>query len=202
MKKMKRLEKQVEKDAEQLVESIREYSRVQADLWRLVPHLAVEADGRSLPQYPHIEYESGFTSNLDWERAYTMGYWQLRGERLERFEGERFDVYVDLENGELMHSWSVESRYSENEPARIENLLPLADRLEEVLNAEALVEVLSEARQESDSHYRPHAKQERTRRELLHKYKIEEVYTRHFPKIVEEPPEPDPDDWLRSSGHW
>ena len=80
-----KLEDRIATNAGDIVEMVREYSRTQNELWRRIPHLALEADGRT----GHSE-----TYGL----AYSYGYWHLDRE---------YGIHVDLENGELVSSSNI-----------------------------------------------------------------------------------------------
>ena len=72
-------------NAQNLIKEIRKYSESQKDLWRRVPLLALEADGRT-------------TYSTKYNRAYTMGFWPLESS----LEEEVYTVIVNLENGKLI----------------------------------------------------------------------------------------------------
>ena len=97
-----------------LAGEIRDYARSQRELWRQVPWLALEADGRT-----------GFGEGIVYRRGYlpvlTVGYTKL---------------YVDCESGELV-------RWSENRmpPAEDADVLLLLKGMEE-LDASGLIDAL------------------------------------------------------------
>ncbi len=76
---------ELEQRAKELVASIREWCRSQKELWRQVPNLALEANGRQ-----------GFCRY--YERAYESGYWAIQISRVD----DNYTVYVDLATGELV----------------------------------------------------------------------------------------------------
>ncbi|MDP3966562.1 MAG: hypothetical protein Q8Q04_03460 [archaeon] len=78
MKERSTLEKELFNDIKKISGKIREYSRSQKELWKKVPYLALEADGRG-----------GYSSEI--ANCYQRGY-----KKVSDF------VYVDLENGELI----------------------------------------------------------------------------------------------------
>jgi hypothetical protein len=71
--------------AEKIVEGIHEYSVSQKDLWRRVPWLALEADGRG-----------GWSDT--YQKAYTEGLWQI--DSCSRIVTP--NMYVDLDSGKLI----------------------------------------------------------------------------------------------------
>ncbi len=203
------LETQVERDAEKLAESIREYSRSQREYWRLVPYLALEADGRSysdpvrrnvylyadreggverLHKWPGVEYVPRFSTDRNWELAYTMGYWRLEGPSEKRAWPQ--NVYVDLDSGELVDGSSVQDPYVPVKPAETDDILYLAGKLDNLLNAEALVSALSEAAKRPEYNGETNGWRAKERKKLRRKHRVKEVYFRHSPKELKERPKP------------
>ncbi len=76
------LKREIENDARDLVERIREYSRSQKELWQQVPLLALEAQEKDNP-------------NNNYRRAYEQGY-------LRAYDDDFTLACVDLETGELV----------------------------------------------------------------------------------------------------
>ena len=119
----------ISKQADKLVQWIRDYSTSQKSLWRKIPYLALEADGRT-----------GYNDNYG--RAYSSGLWHIG-----------YSMYVDLESGNLVDSYAASRSFSigdydcEKESnlisANSENVLQLVYQIE-VLNTSLLVNQLAE----------------------------------------------------------
>ena len=107
---------------DELVETIREYSRSQKEIWQLVPNLALEADGRS-----------GYGLN----RVHSQGVLGLRS----TIHDGSFTVYVDLATGELVdpHTFHGKSRLV---PARDVSVLEVLANLD-ALDAQKIVDFLN-----------------------------------------------------------
>jgi hypothetical protein len=85
------LRESIEEQRAALIAAVREYCRQQTPHWQRVPHLALEADGRT-------GYSEAYS------RAYSQGYWALAAS----LERGYYRVYVDLATGELVNSFSHE----------------------------------------------------------------------------------------------
>lgn len=115
---------------EEAAEIVREFSRSQAEEWRKIPALALEADGR--------------TGHSDqYSRAYRSGLWALRSGVRDGW----YELFVDCATGDLVNA-------GENlDPAPDHAVLRVLQRPEE-LDAQAIVERLeAEARKEHGSYY-------------------------------------------------
>ena len=168
-----------------LAEALRDYSRSQAMHWRLIPHLALEADGR-------VCSDRGFSTDRNWERAYKAGYWELSG------PSAHHDVCVDLDSGELVDASSAESPYEPTKPAADEDILYLAGHLDDLLDSGALVSALTGAAARPEYNRETHGWRAKEREELRRKHHVQEVYFRP-PKELKKRPEPpsDEDYWER-----
>jgi len=78
-----------------LVKDICDYSISQKNLWRRVPYLALEADGRT-----------GFGDN--YSRAYNGGFWALDGSIV----NGGYEVYVHLTTGNLVDAYFASNSLS------------------------------------------------------------------------------------------
>ncbi len=107
------------------VEEMRKTVREQVATWRLVPNLALEADG-----------SVGFSDR--YRMAYTYGYWDVNG---------RMSVFVDLLTGELVSDFGVLG----GNPPQPAGDSAIMDFSAELLDAERVVR---ELRQEAKPHRR------------------------------------------------
>jgi hypothetical protein len=105
--------------AKELITELRRHSVAQKELWRLVPALALTADGRS----------GGWSDS--YSRAYYHGYWALEAAG----SSGGYQAYVDLASGRIVNP------YHPTQPAADEALLPLLLRPGD-LDAQALVNQL------------------------------------------------------------
>lgn len=112
----------LETKVKELDELIREYTRSERELWRLVPYLALHADGRS-----------GYSSQ--YAVAYQKGLWIIE-HSVDRFGS--YTVAVDCATGELV------SIPNTHEKAHVEDVLRCASRLHE-FDAAAVVLALQQA---------------------------------------------------------
>lgn len=112
----------LEAKVKELDELIRTYTRSAKELWRLVPYLALQADGRS-----------GYSSQ--YATAYQRGLWIIE-HSLDRFSS--YTVAVDCATGELVSIPNARER------AHKEDVLRCASRLHE-LDAPAIVLKLQKA---------------------------------------------------------
>ena len=110
----------VESLGDQLVEIIREISRIQAHLWQQIPALALEYNGRS-----------GYSGQL--QLAYTKRLWELD---IKTGSG-RSGCCVDLTSGELVWLWN------ENPPLNKKYVLALAFGIEQI-NAQQKIDWMTE----------------------------------------------------------
>ena len=97
-------------------EEVREAVRKQVEIWRLVPNLALEADGTT-----------GYSDR--YKMAYMHGYWDVNN---------RMSVFVDLLTGELVSDFGV---LGGNEP-RPAGYVVILDFSAELLDAERIVREL------------------------------------------------------------
>ena len=150
---MGNLKQKIEDIRKDLVEMIREHSRSQKELWRQVPYLALEADGRD-----------GYSDN--YSRAYHTGYWAIDAGVVRG----HYTVYVDLENGDLVDP------YSPDEPAWDGDVLRLANSVKE-LNAKKILKELKEEAQEP-THAAIEHPPKRWRKRLRKELGLKKLYTR------------------------
>ncbi|PJE51115.1 MAG: hypothetical protein COV29_02475 [Candidatus Yanofskybacteria bacterium CG10_big_fil_rev_8_21_14_0_10_36_16] len=88
--------------AKELIDKIREISRLQRSLWQQVPYLALQADGRT-----------GYADQ--YMRAYRSGYWVITSSCRDGC----YHVSVDLETGELVCPLAPERKSSDEDVLRI-----------------------------------------------------------------------------------
>jgi len=142
---------------EELVESVREYTRSQKDLWARIPYLALKADGRT-------GYSDAYL------RAYETGYWAIESGRINGYYG----VLVDCATGELINPGNT------GNPASDDTVLPLASHLNELDAAEIIAELRREGKKPVLIHSSPE-KQKEWRREMKNTIKrlnLKPVYVR------------------------
>lgn len=151
-----------------LEESIRDYARSQKEGWQQIPLLALEADGRT-----------GFSEK--YSRAYKSGYWALESS----IRDGRYQVYIDLETGELVDASSVDSSFpildldipkeGNPQPAKPECVLQIAHCMQE-LHAPFLIEKL---KLKGGEPVQVHTEKNENWREVLkEQLGLSEVYTR------------------------
>jgi hypothetical protein len=149
----------------ELVDGIRNYARAQKELWRQIPCLALEADGRT-----------GFSDSR--ARAYQFGYWTLTSSEDRLLGG--YGIYVDCATGELIRPSKP------NEMAHDNYVLALAYFSFRELDAAGIIEELRRHAQEpigscySAEEQKKHEEwREKKRKEL----NLQRVYVRkqHFP---------------------
>jgi hypothetical protein len=158
----KKLEENINNGVRQLLSLINQYSESQKELWREIPYLALEADGRD-----------GFSDN--YRRAYKSGFWALDSSNLNGY----CTVYVDLATGKLVDAYFASDSFrvvgynipkeSQIKPANEENIILLAFNMEE-LDAREIIASLKKERKISYVSYKDAEEQEawreRTRKEL------------------------------------
>ena len=132
----------ISKEKDQLATEIRDCAKAQADLWKQIPNLALQADGRS-----------GY--NDMYALAYRMRVWPIHS------QNGRYDAYIDLQTGEIVHfpNWpdaiyvkgeeiDIETENSKkSEPLPDKKIIILADNLD-WLNAQKLIDELNKCAQE------------------------------------------------------
>ena len=121
----------LEAKTNELDELIRAYTRSERELWRLVPYLALQADGRS-----------GYSSQ--YSIAYSMGLWRIE-HSLDRFSS--YTVAVDCATGELV------SIPNTREKAHKEDVFRCASRLHELDAAAVVLELRKEGKAPYSSCY-------------------------------------------------
>ena len=136
-----------------MARDIRSVSTLQKETWRLVPNLALEADGRS-----------GYLG--DYSMAYHHGYWRLR-------YGPT-GAWVDLETGKIVDPFRDPNKW-------VSDHVLLKISLES-LDAEGLVKKLRVAGKESTWKGYSTKKQAQWRDEIRKNFGVDEVYTRKEPK--------------------
>jgi len=158
----------LKKKAENLCTEIRGYSESQAKLWRKIPFLALQADGRT-----------GFSDK--YSMAYNFGYWNLE---FSIKEG-KYTIIVDLESGRLMEARSfgdvvlddVVNSGVEPREADDKEIIGLAFNLDEI-NAQRIISDLANGKKSPyPSYYNPEkqkAWRKKTRKELC----LEEIFSR------------------------
>lgn len=106
--------KKIFKTKKKLVEQIREYVRSQKELWRQIPYLALQADGR------------GSFSDV-YTRAYNVGVWPLEASIKDGY----YQVMIDLATGELISSFYL-YEYKKLANAHPDLILPLINGIDEL----------------------------------------------------------------------
>lgn len=137
---------------DEFVAAARRASKAQVDLWRQIPWLALQADGR--------------TGHLDqYADAFYSGYWVFNQGPNTSWSGASVNtgVCVDLETGELMGSYSaLDSDWGNKPPvpASAEGILRIL-AVPEQLDAESIVERLKKkAEQPTGSYYNEEEKRQ------------------------------------------
>jgi len=148
-------ESELNSKAEDLVAKIREFSKSQKELWQKIPYLSLQADGRA-----------GYSDGLS--RAYRNGFWELECSLVSGF----YQVYVDLETGELVNASSVSARQASDK-----NVLKIALNLEQ-LNAQKIITCLEERACQPYPTYENPIKQDSWRVETKEKLNLTETYSR------------------------
>jgi hypothetical protein len=157
-------------NAEKVVESIRNYSRSQRELWQRVPWLALEADGRN-----------GYCDT--YARAYSTGCWALEGSVSRGY----YSVYVNLFTGELVSAYSVPDDFSViSEVPKVSNLRPADNRevlkfalsLDELDAKKLISELEEEAKEPILPPYNPIG-QEVWRNEIRRDLNLKKIYVRN-----------------------
>ena len=152
IKRRKSLEKYLNNLYKDLPDKIREHSRLQKDLWRQIPYLALEADLRAC-------------ARKDFQRAYSRGLWKVRNTDLSDY----VNTYVNLETGELVNN---NFRLLKNE-----EVLSLVFYLDD-LNAEELVNRLKKEAKEGYPGYQKPEEVENHREIIRKRYGITKIYSR------------------------
>jgi len=142
---------QIETTGKELINRIREYGRSQKNFWQQIPYLALQADGR-------------YGYNDQYSRAYTQGYWAIRASCVSGYSNV-YDVYVDLENGELV------SAHDPRKPARDEALLALVFQMSKLDAALFVRALFINSRKSTASGYNCD-KQRRWRAEIQREYDL------------------------------
>jgi hypothetical protein len=138
-KKIEEIRTSIEQQTQNLVQSVRDYSKAQVDYWKQVPSLALEADGRS-----------GY--NDDFARAYHYLTWPVLQENI---TWGSYKAFVSLETGEIInyprwlapiggHDGEIDINNDETRKSEVadeDTVLRLANQLEN-LDAVALVDSL------------------------------------------------------------
>ncbi len=147
---------------DEILERLTQQILSQAELWKKVPFLALEANGRS-----------GYSD--DWNVAYQHGYWALRDIRTKQTL-----AYIDCENGKLRAA--NECTIENTTPSKRDLLIILADL--KMADAEAVVENLQQqSTRPHSSGYDPD-QQEEWRKSQREKYGVEETYRRRTVVVV------------------
>ncbi len=144
---------------DELVAAARRASRAQVDLWRQVPWLALQADGRS-----------GYLDKYSY--AYFYGYWEL--------ERGCCGVSVDLETGELMSSYTAIDEWTGDEhvnPASDGSILCLLSN-PKLLDAAAVLEKLREKAKEPTFEHYNEDEIRQWREEIIAKRRLTPLYSR------------------------
>ncbi|MFA6603755.1 MAG: hypothetical protein WCT10_02840 [Patescibacteria group bacterium] len=151
--------KAIEKTTADLAESIRAYARSQKEQWRLVPWLALEADGRS-----------GYLDN--YSRAYNLGVWALDASRSDG----GYNIYVDLATGELIRAGMFHWDQGKPTPASDREVLALAAHIKE-LDAAAIIKGLQRKSKKPTNKFYDPAKQAAWRKKIRRERGLKPVYT-------------------------
>ena len=148
----------------ELVSKIREFARMQKDLWQRVPYLALQADGRTGHNDQH-------------GRAFGQGYWAI-GASSER---GCYTVCVDLETGELVSAFDPRKKASD------EDVLRIAAAPDQIDAESVIAELRSEAMAPTVWYYKPEEK-ERWRKSKAERYGLRpDSYQRNIdPKEIHE----------------
>jgi hypothetical protein len=133
---------------EELVDSIRELSRSQSEIWKRVPFLALQADGRT-----------GYSDQ--YSRAYGQGYWAIESS----VRSGSYRVYVDLETGELVSAFDPRIK------ARDEDVLMIAMNLDQIDGASIVKELKKEGTEPVSPYYNVR-KQEKWRQKMFKELKL------------------------------
>jgi hypothetical protein len=150
--------KKIEAQRSRLITAVRDYARSQTAQWRKVPHLALEADGRT-----------GYSDTYG--RAYQQGVWAVESS----VEDGMYAVYIDLATGELISAHAFHRTESVCTPANGKDILRLASNLDH-LDAKAIIaSLIAQAAEKYPSYYdaaTQDARREKDRRE----YKVKTIY--------------------------
>lgn len=147
----------IEEQSRALVADIRAYAREQVALWRRLPYLALEADGRN-----------GFSDN--YSRAYRQGVWAVESS----VKSGSYTVYVDLATGELIDPFAFHANGTIS-PVGDAAVLALAVSLSE-LDARDIVEQLKQRSKEPVASYYEPAVQKRWREDTRRECKLTPIY--------------------------
>ncbi len=160
---------------DEYVAAARRASRAQVDLWRQIPWLALQVEGRD-----------GY--NDDYGTAYEQGYWNLRrGEFSWAGASQDTGVSVDLETGMLIDSWSAFSEDSstqdEPRPASDANILKVLAAPEQ-LDAAEIIKSLKAQIERPGNPYASKTPEEQVkwRRGIINRLRLEPIYSRR--KVV------------------
>ncbi|MGV8152190.1 MAG: hypothetical protein ACP5OG_03845 [Candidatus Nanoarchaeia archaeon] len=149
------MEVKIKEKRSELTQLIRDYSHFQKELWRKIPYLALEADGRR-----------GYSDSCS--LAYASGFWPISASCNEGC----YEALVDLENGNLVSpdifSTNGESFY----PCPDKGVLKLAFSLDEI-DAGKLIKTLEKEIQIQDNN-----EAKKLREENRKKYGITKLYSR------------------------
>ncbi|MCL6096394.1 MAG: hypothetical protein M1444_01775 [Patescibacteria group bacterium] len=153
---------------DEYVNTARKVSRIQVELWRQIPWLALQADGRS-------GYYAKFTA------AYEQGYWVLdEGEFSSIGTPSNTGVCVDLETGELVDTYTATNEDWGNnpvQPASDEGILKVLAVPEQLDAATLLAWLKSDAKRPTSKSYDAR-KQEDWRKRKIDELKLTPIYSR------------------------
>lgn len=143
------------------VASVRAYCTSQVDLWRKVPWLALQADGRS-------------GAMGSYERAYYDGLWAIDGHTIIS------TTFVDCDTGALVRLMQPQSNRYQIVPAWDDRVLQLATKPGVLTASLAITSLTAKAAAPRASYISKDEalKRDQLRAEIAHKYSVTEIYTR------------------------
>ncbi|MBX4210610.1 hypothetical protein KW783_01410 [Candidatus Parcubacteria bacterium] len=140
---------------------VQEYCRSQVDLWRKIPWLALEADGRD-----------GHNDIFSWAWAY--GYWPIHVVGDAR---SGYTIFMDLSTGKM-----VNAHDQTRSPDEI-SLLIILSALENI-DAMRITTMLTQEGKKSVKKYMGSSKDKRKwRKEMQKKYNVRTIFVRKIPAL-------------------
>jgi len=141
---------------EEYIDMLRAFSVSKREQWRKVPHLALQADGRT-----------GYNEALC--TAYRQGFWKIESS----ISSSHYTVYVDCFTGELVSPFSIDER--ELKPAHDSKVLQL--KIEEI-NADFVINQLEKWAQEEYPSYYNKEDQDIRREEVRKRFCVKPYFRR------------------------
>ena len=153
----KKLKSALQPQAQELIDAIKAYCESQVDLWRRVPDLALEADGRT-----------GYSSNLQlcWQR----GLWEVGASKAVSEPGRPL-VSVDCASGKLVWSFTTDREPPDDAVLRLA-LYP------DAIDAALVLSDLAIATSQDHFYAYDVAKQEAWRKKMRYEYQVKPLYKR------------------------